>query len=165
MFGRDIVTALTQLQPQPAEETPSNTRGYNSPREISVGQSVFIRNFVGSPAWIEGTVMERLGHRSWMIKCETGTFRRHLDHIKPGVEKSQAEARMASEHGEQRETTRQDTVPAPYMLDPSADSTVSSGYSLTEEPAPQEPVTQPDTTTASRPQRHRQPPDRYGDSI
>ncbi|KAL1421191.1 hypothetical protein MTO96_049726 [Rhipicephalus appendiculatus] len=72
---------------------------------------------------------------------------------------------MTSEHGEQRETTRQDTVPAPYMLDPPADSTVSSGFSLTEEPAPQEPVTQPDTTTASRPQRHRQPPDRYGDSI
>ncbi|KAL1466851.1 hypothetical protein MTO96_026361 [Rhipicephalus appendiculatus] len=72
---------------------------------------------------------------------------------------------MANEHGEQRETTRQDTVPAPYMLDPSADSTVSSGFSPTEEPAPQEPVNQPDTTTASRPQRHRQSPDRYGDSI
>ncbi|KAL1439484.1 hypothetical protein MTO96_010173 [Rhipicephalus appendiculatus] len=81
-----------------------------------------------------------------------GKPQRHLDHIKPGVDKSQAESRMASEHGEQRETTRQDTVPAPYMLDPPSDSPVSSGFSLTEEPAPQEPVTQPDTTTASRPQ-------------
>ncbi|KAL1430638.1 hypothetical protein MTO96_014832 [Rhipicephalus appendiculatus] len=81
------------------------------------------------------------------------------------LKKNGAETRMASEPGEQRETTRQDTVPAPYMLDPPADSTVSSGFSLTEEPAPHEPVTQPDTTTASRPQRHRQPPDRYGDSI
>ncbi|KAL1443831.1 hypothetical protein MTO96_045809 [Rhipicephalus appendiculatus] len=122
MFGRDIDTALMQLQPQPAEETPSYTRAYISPREISVRQSVFIRNFVDSLAWIEGTVMERLGHRSWMIKCEMGTFRRHLDHIKPGVDKSQAENRRTSEHGKQRETARQDTVPAPYMRDPPADS-------------------------------------------
>ncbi|KAL3177213.1 hypothetical protein MRX96_009903 [Rhipicephalus microplus] len=35
--------------------------------------------------------------------------------------------------------------------------------SVIEEPRPQEPVTLLDTT--SRPQRHRQPADRYGDSI
>ncbi|KAL3182431.1 hypothetical protein MRX96_007612 [Rhipicephalus microplus] len=92
-------------------------------------------------------------------------FRRHLDHIKPNVDQARAEDRMPSGNGKQGETTWQATVPALYMLDPTADSPVSSSFSLTKEPGPQEPVTQLNTTTASRPQRHRQLPDCYGDSI
>ncbi|KAL3197023.1 hypothetical protein MRX96_014872 [Rhipicephalus microplus] len=121
---------------------------------------------------MEESVIERFGPRSWVIKCGTGTFRRRLDHIKTAVDQSQAEDHMPSGHGEQGATTRQVTVPVPYMLEPpadspldlTADSHVSSSFSLTEQPGPPEPVTQMDTT-ASHPQRHRQLSDRFGDFI
>ncbi|KAK8769379.1 hypothetical protein V5799_014158 [Amblyomma americanum] len=86
MFGRELSTALTRIQPRPAETATSEHSVTNSPRGVAVGQKIFFRNFTGSPVWIEGTVLERLGHRSWLIKSGTETVRRHLDHIKPGAE-------------------------------------------------------------------------------
>ncbi|KAL3198487.1 hypothetical protein MRX96_014306 [Rhipicephalus microplus] len=117
--------------------------------------------------------MKRLGPSYWMIKCESGTFRRHLDHIKLSVDQSQAEDRMPSGHGEQGETTRRATVPAPYVLDSqadspvdaAADSPVSSSFSLTEQPGPQEPVTPRWTQQHHVRNSIANPPDRYGDTI
>ncbi|KAG0443605.1 hypothetical protein HPB47_014724 [Ixodes persulcatus] len=77
-----LSTAITRLQPQARgrdEDTPGTTK---SPRNLSVNREVFVKNFTGKPSWIQGTIIRRLGSRSWIIRTDQGTVRRHEDHIR-----------------------------------------------------------------------------------
>ncbi|XP_037522989.1 uncharacterized protein K02A2.6-like [Rhipicephalus sanguineus] len=182
MFGRELSTALTRIQPRPAERVTTDHNVSKSPRKVAIGQQVFFRNFAGSPAWVGGTVLKRLGHRSWLIKSRSGTVRRHLDHIKPGAE---AYPREDSPRNDQTNgpvaSVQQDTVPAPYVISLPAEAppphdlptTPDSEHSEAEAGldtcATQARDDQPSGSAqhqgAPRPQRDRRPPDRYSDPV
>lgn len=180
MFGRELTTALTRIQPRPAERAITDHSVTNSPRKVAVGQTVFFRNFSGSPAWIGGTVLKRLGYRSWLIKSGSGTVRRHLDHIKPGAEAYPTEGSPPSDQANGPADSEQPcTVPAPYVIalpaetSPSRDlpTTPSSEQGQAEarldscatQPCGDQDRGSPQHHTAPRPKRDRRPPDRYGD--
>lgn len=83
MFGRPLSTPLDRLNPltfgAPGEE---ETRQTDNAAGFDKGEPVFIRNFSGSPKWVEGFVQRQLGRRSYEIVTDDGAQRRHVDHIR-----------------------------------------------------------------------------------
>lgn len=52
-------------------------------RSLSVGQTVFIRNFGNGPRWFSGTIRQAVGEVSYDVALDDGRcFRRHIDHIR-----------------------------------------------------------------------------------
>ena len=44
---------------------------------------MYVRNFVGSPAWLEGTILDQTGPVSFRIQLSDGRVRkRHIDHVR-----------------------------------------------------------------------------------
>lgn len=162
MFGRELSTALARIQPPPAEKEASDQSGTKSLRGVAVGKSVFFRNFQGSPAWMEGTVLKRLGHRSWLIKSKSGTVRRHIDHIKAGAEAYPTEYSPPRNGENEPATSQQGTVPAPYVIEIPADGCAAQPCEDQPGGSAQHPTTE---SRPQRPPRQRRPPERYGDPI
>lgn len=165
MFGRELSTAITLLHPQARGRDEETLESITSPRNISANQEVYIKNFAGKPSWIRGTVLKRLGSRSWIIKTEQGTVRRHEDHIRNTVTDS-SEKLVTGSSATRDINNGLQAVPAQWTI-----PTIEGPAPTEEQGAPD---AQPDilpvpdaviTTGSSRPQRQRRPPQRYGDSI
>ena len=57
----------------------------SKPREFTVGQTVWVRNFRDGLRWISGMVADRLGPLTYLIQLPDGTlWRRHVDHVRHG---------------------------------------------------------------------------------
>ena len=54
----------------------SRTRG----RAFQIGDIVYIQNFVGSPTWLEGIILDRTGPVSFKVRLSDGHIqKRHID--------------------------------------------------------------------------------------
>ena len=57
----------------------------SKPREFTVGQTVWVRNFRDGLRWISGMVADQLGPLTYLIQLPDGTlWRRHVDHVRHG---------------------------------------------------------------------------------
>lgn len=55
-------------------------------REFVSGQSVRVRNLRPGPKWITGTILQRLGPLSYLVKLESGVQqKRYVDHIRDSL--------------------------------------------------------------------------------
>lgn len=161
MFGRELSTAITRLQPQKFERDEEMSQPATSPRNISIGQDVLIRNFTGTSLWMRGTVTSNLGSRSWIVKTNQGTVRRHEDHIRILLQESTGhDTEVSSATGAPQSLPAQWTIPIteePLIrqdeADPDAQPDVHPDTHMVPPPA------------SSRPQRQRRFPQRYGDHL
>ncbi|KAM7284844.1 uncharacterized protein ISCGN_001938 [Ixodes scapularis] len=84
MFGRRIATPLDLMNQSSStsEDREAPTDGVTA--DYSAGQTVYVRNFGGRPAWVTAVIMKPLGIRSFQTRTEDGKLqRRHVDHIRP----------------------------------------------------------------------------------
>ncbi len=52
-------------------------------REVTVGASVLVRNFVGTKKWLTGEIVAKTGPVSYVVKLASGDQRRcHIDHLR-----------------------------------------------------------------------------------
>ena len=52
-------------------------------REFSIGDSVFARNFLGSPKWISAVITRILGPVTYLMELADGRiWKRHVDHLR-----------------------------------------------------------------------------------
>ena len=91
MFGRRLRSHLDLLMPSIAtrvnakqqQQQKVNHDGNCKLREFDVGDTVYIRNFRGTPLWIPGIVNQCRGPVSYSVKLNDGTIvKRHVDHVK-----------------------------------------------------------------------------------
>ena len=55
-------------------------------RKLSIGQTVWARNFREGPRWVRAVVSDRSGPVSFIVILENGNlWRRHIDHLRLGV--------------------------------------------------------------------------------
>lgn len=111
---RDIRTRLHLLKPAPTRQTETNT----SPpaKQFMPGDAVYAKMFNCSEKWMEGTIMERAGLKSYQVRLRNGAVtRRHVDQLRhreaPGNTDSSAEVTMQSARSR---STRQRQPPARY---------------------------------------------------
>ena len=87
IFGRKLKTHLTQLHPDLCAKVieHQNQRGLRSSslREFEIGNSVWIRDFMGKDKWVCGSVVKRLGPLTYVVKVMDGrVWKRHVDHLR-----------------------------------------------------------------------------------
>ena len=90
MFGRRLRSHLDLLMPSivtrvnaKQQQQKVNHDGNCKLREFDVGDTVYIRNFRGTPLWIPGIVNQCRGPVSYSVKLNDGTIvKRHVDHVK-----------------------------------------------------------------------------------
>ena len=52
-------------------------------RAFQIGDRVYVRNFVGVPTWLEGTILDQIGPVSFQVQLTDGrTRKRHVDHMR-----------------------------------------------------------------------------------
>lgn len=175
MFGRELPTALNRLPPKEQEERTTPPEMDETP--FRAQQDVFVRNHLGTPAWIPGKLIDPVGCRSWNVQTASGTVRRHLDHIRQGVPGAFKEA-------ESSDMTLPPSLVIPVLDEPlrrapcelvmdSGPGTISEAPTSTVAPSgelSQDPDCDTGDGTAEappfqRPQRLRQPPRRFPDDV
>ena len=67
----------SQARQQRAHDSHSRARAFQ------VGDRVYARNFLGSPVWMEGTILDKTGPVSFRIWLSDGRiWKRHIDHVR-----------------------------------------------------------------------------------
>nr|XP_054932847.1 uncharacterized protein K02A2.6-like [Dermacentor andersoni] len=51
-------------------------------RQLMQGEAVWVKRFGKGPDWTEETLVKRMGHRSWLVKCACRIVRRHLNQLR-----------------------------------------------------------------------------------
>ncbi|CAN8014625.1 unnamed protein product [Ixodes persulcatus] len=159
LFGRELPSALERLKTF-SPGTPESTATFTNPRKLNAGQAVWVKTFPDGKKWIPGVIERKLGHRSWMIRVEQGSIRRHTNHIRP---------RRVASHNQPPQTavapgwdikSRDDLPPRPA-------TTIrdNSATAIPEESVPVVPPTEHDTSGTRRSSRDRRPPQRYGHDV
>ncbi|XP_064475741.1 uncharacterized protein K02A2.6-like [Ornithodoros turicata] len=74
MFGRELPSVLTYLKAKKSHE-PAKDPKISRVRNLRPGQTVLLRNFLGMPKWITGTLVRKLGERSWVMDTAAGLAR------------------------------------------------------------------------------------------
>ena len=64
-------------------------------RELFVGQQVMVRNLHPGDKWVPGTILERTGPLSYLVRGQT--WKRHIDYLRQMTD---------SPHEENKSTTR-----------------------------------------------------------
>ena len=91
-MGRDLRTRLDLLKPDVGAQV-RRQQGcqkmyhdlHSRTREFAVGQTVWTRNMREGPRWVPGSVVEKLGPVSFLVRVSSGElWRRHVDHIREG---------------------------------------------------------------------------------
>lgn len=72
--------------------------------EFSLNDPVFVRNFRPGPRWLPGTIQQKLGPITYLVKVSGYLWRRHLDHIHSQYTKIDSSTQSATE-------TWSDTIP------------------------------------------------------
>ena len=90
MFGRNIRTRLDLLRPEVCarvREKQAQQRSqhdmHSQLRELTIGQTVWARNWRAGPRWLEARVIGRSGPLSYTVKLANGEcWKRHIDHLR-----------------------------------------------------------------------------------
>ena len=84
IFGRQIRTRLDLLHPSQKEECLKLRKEEKERklRQLSTGETVWMRNYRGTDKWIPGVVMSKFGPLSYKIRANGQTHRRHIDQLK-----------------------------------------------------------------------------------
>ena len=89
-LGRSVRTRLDMLRPDTSvtvsEKQADQKQKHDQRsdmRHFQVGQSVMVRDFLGSTKWIEGTIHKCVGPVTYLVKiCRGMVWKRHVDHIR-----------------------------------------------------------------------------------
>ena len=148
---REVRTRLDLLKPgcgdYVATRQAQQVRNHDSHaklRELSVGQEVMARNFRPGSKWVPGTIVERNGPLSYLVKVRSGDhWRRHIDHLRERGSTVSAEAPPPGPDDSDWDgfADLPSADPEPHSIDSSGDN---------DSPQPRYPI------------RVRHPPDRYG---
>ena len=141
-------------------------------RTLSIGQSVWARNFRDGARWVKAMVSDRLGPISYLVQLRNGDFwHRHIDHLRRGSEQPPQDDSAAEEEfivlpesqTESGGPPAADTETPPGGVSSQASPEAPSQTSGPETaPDPQE-NTAGSPTAHLYPSRSRKPPDRlYG---
>ena len=90
LLGRQPRSRLDLLHPDVSgrvqESQARQQRAHDShsrARAFQVGDRVYARNFLGSPVWMEGTILDKTGPVSFRIRLSDGCiWKRHIDHVR-----------------------------------------------------------------------------------
>ena len=170
LLGRSLRTRLDLLKPDiggrvrdhQGQQKARHDRHSRS-REFDVGEHVWTRNLREGPRWMSGTIVDRLGPLSYMIRLPNGDlWRRHVDHLRQGV-CSSTELTELPEDTISDEFVAVPTSPA-VEVQPDSASTMpdqsdeNSGVRMTQDSRPVS-----GSEAKQYPTRTRKPPDRlYG---
>lgn len=147
MFGRELATNLSRLMPSPERERQPQEKMPAS-KAFKEGEPVVVVNFRGTPRWIDGTLVKKIGYRSWLIETAWGRIRRHLNHIRRRSSSSTSPAAWEIDGSD-----RPDVCRRPQDAPPQEDPAAGDPGSVATEPR------------RINPPRSRRPPDRYGDYV
>nr|XP_054932255.1 uncharacterized protein K02A2.6-like [Dermacentor andersoni] len=80
MFGRELPNQLDLIIASEGQEAaqPDLTKSC----QLMQGEAVWVKQFGKGPDWAEGTLVKRMGHRSWLVKCAGRIVRRHLNQLR-----------------------------------------------------------------------------------
>ena len=153
LLGRQPRSRLDLLHPDTGvkvrESQARQSHGHDKhtrARAFQVGDRVYVRNFVGVPTWLEGTILDQIGPVSFQVRLADGRIRkRHVDHVRIRYQEENA---MPSEPI---------VVEGPSVLSPTQQSeeTVSENGPIVSSPQRPDPVLPP-----RRSGRIQSPPDR-----
>jgi len=82
MFGRELQTRLTLLQPNELERLEKSIKGKDGTRSFEPDDSVWLRNYSGNPKWIPGTIVTKTGPVSFKVESKDQIYKRHVDQIR-----------------------------------------------------------------------------------
>lgn len=90
LLGRQPRTRLDLVHPDIGitvqERQARQKRGHDTharARAFQVGDRVYLRNFVGKSAWLEGKILDQTGPVSFHVRLSDGRIRkRHVDHLR-----------------------------------------------------------------------------------
>jgi len=82
MFGRELQTRLSLLQPDELQKFEMQTNVKESTRSFEPDDPVWLRNYSGNPKWIAGTVIMKTGPVSFKVVSSDHVYKRHVDQIK-----------------------------------------------------------------------------------
>ena len=187
MFGRKLRSTLDLLKPTPdkgaadaQDRQEAAQEGQATPRNFTIGDCVYARNYGAGPKWLPGHVVKVEGSVLYHVKLRDGRVqRRHIDQLRVRLEDSQDSPDVEPDDGPQLTDggpTDQETV-TDIVPDP-PDSTETSEPESTTEPRPREldsntertrdtTPESPESRTQSQPTnfrrstRVRHPPQRY----
>ena len=187
-LGRSVRTRLDMLTPDPgcavAEKQSKQKQQHDQhsdSRQFCVGQTVWVRNFLGSTKWVEGTVSKRVGPLTYLIQLPRGvTWKRHVDHIRERTGVSGDSSSSGGEEGEHEGhdwvvpsgTTETETPTESVEAEVAAESAERTSLDFSREPSiPLVPVPLPvadevaesssSASTRRNPPRARQVPARF----
>ena len=167
-MGRELRTRLRLLTPDLAARVRSKQLQQKEhhdrhckEREISLGQSVWAKNFRSGPSWIQAVVIGKVGPVTYLVRLENGEeWRRHIDHLRSGSDIPAAEFPTENNN----EDVPFDNVPS--LSSPPQDVTQTTESASGETQHPNTTSSSADTSTAATktaqryPVRIRKPPDR-----
>ena len=89
-MGRELRSHFSRLIPDLSARVGNKQQlqreGYDcsaKEREIKIGSSVFVRNFPNGTSWLKGTLTEKSGPLSFIVKLDDGRIlHRHINHIR-----------------------------------------------------------------------------------
>ena len=111
---------------------------------MSVGDHVFVRNFSGhGDSWVPGTVSQKTGTYSYRVATPShGVVRRHLDHVKVGVE--EPVVAVDSDNSHATESTNEDLNSNPIVSElpqsPQTETTETTPVTLRRSTRPHKPI-------------------------
>ena len=90
LLGRQPRSRLDLLHPDTGvkvrESQARQSHGHDKhtrARAFQIGDRVYVRNFVGVPTWLEGTILDQIGPVSFQVQLTDGrTRKRHVDHMR-----------------------------------------------------------------------------------
>ncbi|XP_065902358.1 uncharacterized protein [Dysidea avara] len=90
LFGRRLRSHLDLLMPSVATRIQANQQqqkaNHDSKRklcEFDIDDAVYVKNFIGIPAWLPGVIEKCRGPLSYLVKLQSNKMVcRHVDHVK-----------------------------------------------------------------------------------
>ena len=155
---RQLRTRLDLLRPsleRKVAATQAKQKSYHDAhsktREFEIGQAVLVRNLLGEPKWLQGTVLEQTGPVSYKVQVGDRVWRRHVDQLLE-----------ASAEGVERNVESDDCSYPVIGTEPEGQNGEPNDSNLQieeTEPNVTDPPEHNATETTRYPKRPRQPPD------
>ena len=151
MFGRKLRSTLDLLKPTPDEgaagaqdRQEATQEGQATPRNFTIGDCVYARNYGAGPKWLPGHIVKVEGSVLYHVKLRDGRVqRRHIDQLRSRLVDcldATTSPNVEPDNGPQLTDggpTDQETV-ADIVPDPPPDSIETSEPETTAEPRPSE---------------------------
>ena len=101
LMGRKLSSAFSELKPNVGRRTRIKNdvalESSNTPRQLEVNDTVWVRNYARGSRWIPGVVIEKSGPLSYDIEVNGSMVKRHIDQLRRrSVNESQREVDIPS---------------------------------------------------------------------